>query len=264
MADALAESPWRLECRELAVERGGRPVLRNINFAIAAGECVTLIGPNGSGKTTLLLALLGLLPPTHGSVSLGPDDMRRLSPRRRGRFAAYVPQGLEHVPAFSVYDFVALGRFPHVAALRPLSDFDHAAIARALAECGLTDLAQRPMNEISGGERQKALLAAALAQDAEALFLDEPNTALDPAYLVELVRRLRAWRARGRTLLLISHDLHLPAALGGRIIALQAGSLAADGPASDILTPSTLRGIFGTEFRRGRDDAGNALVIPVW
>jgi iron complex transport system ATP-binding protein len=257
-------NPWTLECRALDVARGERRVLHDVNLTIAAGECVTLIGPNGSGKTTLLLALLGLLSPAAGSVRLNGAEVARLAPRRRGRFAAYVPQGLEHVPAFTVYDFVAFGRFPHVAALRPLGVEDHAAVSRAIVACRLTDLASRPLNAISGGERQKALLAAALAQDAEALFLDEPNTALDPAYLVELVQRLRAWHAAGRTLVLISHDLHLPAALGGRVVALRAGRVAADGTATDILAPERLSDVFNTRFQRARDDAGHEFSVPAW
>lgn len=257
-------SDWRLECRDVSVARGGRPVLFDVRLSIRAGECVTLIGPNGSGKTTLLLTLLGLLQPTAGSVRFGSAEVTRLPTRERGRFAAYVPQGLEHVPAYPVYDFVAFGRFPHLAPLRPLSPADHAAVSQAIAECGLGDLATRPLNEISGGERQKALLAAALAQDAEALFLDEPNTALDPAYLVELVARLRAWVKRNRTLILISHDLDLPTALGGRVVALRSGRVVADGAGAQVLTPATLEAVFGTAFRPAHDAAGNAFVVPVW
>lgn len=253
---------WRLECAGLCVQRDGRMVVQDVSLALRGGECVSLVGPNGSGKTTLLLTLLGLLPPNAGALRLNGHDLRTIPPRERGRFAAYVPQVLERVPAFCVYDVVAGGRFPHVGPLQPLSNADQAAIQKALECCGLTALADRPFNAISGGERQKTLIAAAIAQDPQAMFLDEPNTALDPAYQRELVGILREWHARGRGLLLISHDLQLPVALGGRVIALKQGRIAADGPAADVLAPEVLSGIYGAEFAVVTGADGRRFILP--
>ena len=255
---------WELACAGLCVRRAGRTVLHDVHLTLRPGECLCLIGPNGSGKTTLMLALLGLLPPAAGDVRLDGVSMRRLSARRRGRFASYVPQVVERIPAFSVYDVVAGGRYPHVPALRSLSDADQDTIERVLRQSGLSALAQRPINAVSGGERQKALLAAALAQDAEVMFLDEPNTALDPAYQVELVELLRTWRERGRGIVLISHDLNLPLALADRVIALRAGRVVADGPAAGILEPKTLGEVYQTQFETATTPDGRRIVLPRW
>jgi len=253
-----------LECRGLSVRRGKRVVVHDVDLSIEAGQLVSLIGPNGSGKTTLMLALLGLLPPEAGSVSLDGVEMHRLAARSRGRFAAYVPQFVERVPAFNIYDVVAGGRYPHVSPLRPLSSVDREKVQRALVQCGLTELAHRPINAVSGGERQKAIIAAAIAQDAHVMFLDEPNTALDPAYQVELVGLLRLWHAGGRGVVLISHELQLPAALGGRVVALRAGRIVADGPAQDILKPDRLTEIYDAAFETAATQDGRQIVLPNW
>ncbi len=258
------QPPWRLVCEQLTVARGGRAVLHDINVAVRDGECVSLIGPNGSGKTTLLLALLGLLPAASGSVRINDREVSKLPARVRGRFASYVPQTVERIPAFSLYEVVASGRFPHVSPLRPLSDADREHIDRALALCGLTALARRRISAVSGGERQKALIAAAVAQDAQAMFLDEPNTALDPAYQIELVQLLRRWRDRGRALVLISHELQLPAALDGRVIALRDGRVAADGVTEEILTPARLAEVYGAAFEVAETADGRRIVLPNW
>ena len=258
-----ADAP-RLECRGLSVRRGVRIVVEDINLALRAGECLSLVGPNGSGKTTLLLALLGLLPAAAGSAQMQGHDVRDLSARQRGRLAAYVPQSVERVPAFRVIDVVAGGRFPYVGPLRSLAPEDHAAIRRALACCGLEALAERALSAVSGGERQKTLIAAAIAQDPQVLCLDEPNTALDPAYQLELVRILRDWQRSGRSLVLISHDLQLPAALGGRVLALRAGRVAAGGAVADVLTPEVLAAIYGARFATATTAAGDRIVMPEW
>lgn len=258
------QAPWRLVCEQLSVGRGGREVLHDINVEFAAGECVSLIGPNGSGKTTLMLALLGLLPPASGRVRVNGREVSGLPARVRGRFASYVPQTVERIPAFSLYEVVASGRFPHVSALRPLSDDDRKQVDRALEICGLTALASRRIDAVSGGERQKALIAAAVAQDPQVMFLDEPNTALDPAYQLELAGLLRAWHARGRGLIMISHDLQLPAALGGRVVALRDGRIVADGEAEEVLIPDRLAEVYGAPFEVAETGDGRRIVLPNW
>jgi iron complex transport system ATP-binding protein len=258
------QAPWRLVCDRLFVERGGRAVLRDVCVEFRSGECISLIGPNGSGKTTLMMTLLGLLPPASGSVRVNGRDIGDLSARARGRFASYVPQTVERIPAFTVGEVVASGRFPHVSPLRPLSEVDQEHVSRALESCGLSALADRRANAVSGGERQKALIAAAVAQDAQVMFLDEPNTALDPAHQLELVGLLRAWHARGRGLILISHDLQLPGVLSGRVVALREGRVAADGNAAEILAPGPLSDVYNTAFELAETCSGRCIVVPDW
>ncbi|MEW6250394.1 MAG: ABC transporter ATP-binding protein [Planctomycetota bacterium] len=255
---------WRLACEALTVRRGGHTAVRAVTFAMRADECVSIVGPNGSGKTTLLRALLGLLPPSAGRVRLNGRDLSDVAPRARALFAAYVPQGLDRVPAFSIREVVAGGRYAHLGAFGRLAVADQEAIQAALERCGLAILADRAFNTLSAGERQKALIAAAIAQDPQIMFLDEPSTALDPGYQLDLLRILREWHAGGRGLLVVSHDLQLPAALGGRIVALRAGGVAADGLAADVLAPAVLSRIYDAPFGLLRTADGVALALPQW
>jgi iron complex transport system ATP-binding protein len=264
MSEPLAPQAWTLECSNLTVCRGGRVVLHDVNLTLRSGESLSLIGPNGAGKTTLMLAMLGLLRPAAGQVRLNGVPLHELAPRSRGRFAAYVPQVVERLSGFTVYQVVAGGRFPHLRPLRPLSAADRAAISRALRDCGLADLAGRPVHTLSGGERQKVLLAAAFAQDAQALFLDEPTTALDPAVQLDLARLLRNWLCRARSLVVISHDLQWPAIIGGRVVALKEGTIVADGPAGQVLDPGRLAQVYGAEFEHAQTASGTALIVPRW
>ncbi|MCG3127503.1 MAG: putative siderophore transport system ATP-binding protein YusV [Phycisphaerae bacterium] len=253
---------WLLEIRELSLDRGGRRVLERVGLSLRAGEGLTLIGPNGAGKTSLLLAMLGLLPAAGGSIQLNGRAVRDIPARARGRWASYVPQSLDGMPGYTVRDVVAGGRFPHVAPLAPLSRDDEEAIQAALDAAGLARLADRPIDHVSGGERQKALLAAAIAQDAQLMMLDEPNTALDPAYQVELVRVLRRWHAVGRGLVIVSHDLHLPAALETRVVALRGGAVVADGSARDVLNAGRLSEIFSAPFEELVGPDGRTVAVP--
>lgn len=246
----------------LVVYRGGRPVLHGINLSLRTDEAVALIGPNGVGKTSLLLALQGLLPLAAGHVRLDGRDVHAMPPRRRAMFAAYAPQSLERIADLTVSEVVAGGRYSHRSLLAAPSQADRAAVQEALERCGLTRLADRSLRRVSAGERQKALLAAALAQDAQTLFLDEPTAALDPAYQIELVQILRDWRARGRGVVAVSHDLHFPAAVAQRVIALKDGRIAADGPCAAVLSPTTLEAVFGAEFETFRGAGNNPVVLP--
>lgn len=264
MNSAHMAAPWRLECAGLVVQRGRRVALAGVTISLGSAECVSLVGPNGSGKTTLLLAVAGLLLPARGTVRIAGRDMCQYSSWERARSFAYVPQAVERAPAFSVRDVVTGGRYAHIGALRSLSPADETAVQAGLARCGLGPLADRRFDAISSGERQKTLIAAAIAQDAQMLLLDEPNTALDPAHQIELVRILQGWREAGRGLLMVSHDLQLPAALGERVVALREGRVAADGPAEQVLTPPVLSAIYGARFATAVTAHGTQLVLPVW
>ncbi len=255
---------WPLVCERVSVRRGGRCVLHDLSLELHAGDTVSIVGPNGAGKTSLLLLLAGLLRPCAGTVRANGHELSRASAPARARFAAYLPQGAESLPAFRVHDVVASGRYARLRPLRPPTDTDRAAVALALQQCGLTLLAERPVNQISGGERQKTLLAAALAQDAPLLLLDEPTTALDPAVQIELVRLLREWRSPQRSLVLVSHDLQLPAALGGRVLALRDGRIVADDTSERLLDPQRLGEIFGARFARASIGGGSVVLPDFW
>ena len=262
-----AEDGWRLECCDARVAFGRCDLIHGVNFSIRQGECVSVIGPNGAGKTTLLLALMGIRQLSGGTIRFNERDIAALPARDRGRLFAYVPQTLEYAPELTVREVVAAARYPHVPPLRPLTIADEKIVDSALARCGLnssTTLTTRKLSEISGGERQKTLLAAAIAQDARALFLDEPDTALDPAYQIELVRLLRGLHAEGRTIVIVSHDLQFPAALCGRVIAMRDGTIAADGPTAEILTVAALERIYAAPFQTAVTWDGRQILLPKW
>ena len=262
---AVRAESWRLALVDADVQRGPRRVLHGVTVEIGPGECVALIGPNGAGKTTLLLTMLGLLRPARGRVELDGRPLRRFSTAARGRFCAYLPQTTERLPGFSVQELATLSRNPHVRPLQPLTVHDLDAVRSAIRDCGLDGLAHRPVNALSGGERKRALLAAALAQEPSLLLLDEPSAALDPAHQVELARLLRKWLAAPRrSLVFVSHDLQLPSVLGARVVALGDGRIVGEGPGADVLTPATLQRVFGTGFETAVAAQGRAYVLPQW
>ncbi len=246
----------------LDVRRSGRLILQQVSFSVAAGECVALVGPNGAGKSTLMLALMGLLPIERGRITLDRRDIRHISDRRvLARRIAHVPQQYEGFTGFTVYDMVAAGRYAHQNPFGLHSAQDRAIIGQALVACGLTDLRHRIVSTLSGGERQKVWLAAAIAQQSDLLFLDEPTTALDPRHQIELLRLLRAQHAAGKTLIIICHDLNLALVLGARVLALAQGRLCFDEPVQAFLDPQHLRRVFDTEFDLFR---GPAHPVRVW
>lgn len=248
-----------IEAQGLTVDRLKRTVLRDVSLRIRDGECVSIIGPNGAGKSTLMSALLGLLP-TRGEVRLDGQPIASLSRRKIARIVAYVQQTHDGYTGFRVRDIVESGRYPHVDPLEPLSDADRRAVTGAIEATGIADLLDRTLDTLSGGERQKVWLAAALAQETPVLFLDEPTSALDPAYQVELIHIMRAYSQAGKTLVVICHDLNLPLALGGRVVALRGGSVFLDEPVLALEDTSRLRDLYGTEFMRHHGADGSVSI----
>ncbi len=240
----------------VTVLRGSRRVLDAVSLTIAPGEVVGLLGPNGAGKTTLLRAALGLQPAS-GAISLGDAPLDRLDARARALRAAYVPQDRSLAWAISVEALVALGRLPHRAG----ADADRAAVDAALADMDLGAFRGRPATELSGGERARALIARALAQDAPLLLADEPTAGLDPMHQLALMATLRRLAARGRGVLVALHDLGLAARWCDRLVLLRAGRLVADGPPETVLTADRLAAVYGVTAYLGRD-AGGPLVVP--
>ncbi|MFQ6048945.1 MAG: ABC transporter ATP-binding protein [Phycisphaerae bacterium] len=235
-----------LQAENIAVERDGRRVLDQVCLELQAGQCLAVVGPNGAGKTTLMQALLGLLPLAAGTVRLDGQPLERLSRRQIARRIAYVPQGYEGYMGFRVRDVVETGRYAHRGALGRYEPDDQQAVERAIGACDLVGLEDRTVDSLSGGERQKVWLAAALAQESPALFLDEPTSALDPKHQVELIRLMQRQVASGKTLLVICHDLNLPTVLGCRVLAMRAGRKVFEGQIE--LDLARLREIFQADF----------------
>ena len=239
-----------------------REVLRGVDLAAHAGELVALIGPNGAGKSTVLRVLGGLLRPSSGEVTIDGVDITALDRRRVARHIAVVPQVFETLFPFTVREIVALGRTSRLGPLGTLGSDDARAVDRALDDIGAADLADRRIDRISGGERQRAVLAMALAQEADVLLLDEPTAHLDPAHQRATLDRVATLaRVRGLAVVAVLHDLNLAAAFASRVVLLADGTVVRDGEAGDVITPQLVREVFGPGLRVVAHD-GRPFVIP--
>ena len=216
----------------------GRRVLDGVSARIGAGEFVGLIGPNGAGKTTLLRAALGLL------AAEGESSLAVLPPRARAREVAFLPQAREIAWDLNVETLVALGRNPHLAPGQRIGAPDRAAVAQALGEMRLEGFASRRATRLSGGERARALIARALAQDTPLLLADEPIAGLDPAAQIATMELFARLAREGRGVVAALHDLSLAARHCTRLIVLHEGRKVADGTPMEVLTPELLAQVF--------------------
>jgi iron complex transport system ATP-binding protein len=239
-----------------------REVLRGVDLVAQAGELVALVGPNGAGKSTLLRVIAGLLRPASGSVTIDGVDVATLDRRAVARHIAVVPQVFETLFPFTVREIVALGRTSRLGALATLGSEDARAVARALDDIGAADLADRRIDRVSGGERQRAVLAMALAQEAGVLLLDEPTAHLDPAHQrATLERVVTLARARGLAVVAVLHDLNLAAAFASRVVLLADGAVVRDGAPGRVITPELVAAVFGPGLRVVAHD-GRPFVFP--
>jgi len=240
----------------------GRPVLRDVDLVLGAGERLALIGPNGAGKSTLLRVLSGVLAPAVGRVELAGVPIERLDRSAVARRLAVVPQQAVLPFATRVEEVVALGRLPHEDPFRGARPADRAAIAAAIERVGVGHLLGRDARELSLGERQLVLLALAVAQEAPVLVLDEPTVHLDLRHQVEAMELLVDLNERdGTAIVAVLHDLGLAADFFPRLVLLDRGRIVADGPAAEVLSDERIRDVFGIDPRHVRL-RGQERVVP--
>jgi iron complex transport system ATP-binding protein len=235
-----------LEVRDVTVRYASRAgeaspaALFGASFVAEPGEIVMVLGPNGAGKSTLLRVLAGTLDPTVGEVRIGGRLAREMTRREIARQVAFVAQSEEVRFAFTVRDVVMMGRAPHQDGwMRPVPS-DIEAVDRALAQCDLTSLAGRSVDQLSGGEQKRVALARAFAQDPRVMLLDEPTAFLDVRHQVGLLELLCVAAAREMTAVVVTHDLALAAAYATRVLLVKGGKLLADGSVDDVLTEPRL------------------------
>jgi len=227
---------------------GGGAVVRDVSLRVASGEVVGLVGPNGSGKTTLVRVASRALKPLAGTVTVGGVDPYSVPARRAARMLAVVPQDVAPVFSFTAHEVAMMGRSPHRGVWQLGGGDDWARVREAMRTTGVAELADRPIEELSGGERRRVLLAQALAQDAPVLVLDEPTTHLDLLHVLELLGVIRELADRGgAAILAIFHDLNLAAATCDRMCVLAEGRLVADGPPEAVLTRELLADVYRVE-----------------
>lgn len=257
------EKDVALSFDELTVSLSGRAILSDIAATFRPGRVTAILGPNGAGKSSLVKAAAALIPAQTGIVRLGGRDVAALPPRERARLIGYLPQDAAvhwNLPAREV---VALGRAPHRAPFAALDAQDRKAIADAVAATETAPLLDRPIGELSGGERARVLLARVLAGDPAWLLADEPLASLDPAHQIDILDRLRARAMQGSGVVIVLHDLVQAGRAADDVLLLKEGAIAAFGPAAEVLTPERLRAVFDIAVTVLPDTAGRPLCVPV-
>jgi iron complex transport system ATP-binding protein len=251
-----------LEARALGFGYGGKAVGRDVDLEARPREVLCLLGPNGSGKTTLFKTMLGLLPAQAGEVRLDGTALARLTRSDIARRVAYVPQAhAAHFP-FTVIDMVVMGRTAHLGMFASPTREDRRRALAALATLGIAELAETEYTRISGGQRQLALIARALAQEAPAIVMDEPTASLDFGNQVVVLAEVKRLAAQGLTIVLSTHDPDHAFSVGHRVALLDGGRMIAQGAPRDVLTPERLRSVYGVSVVVEQLSQGQIVCAP--
>ncbi|GLQ06872.1 ABC transporter ATP-binding protein [Sneathiella chinensis] len=235
-----------LSCTSLTASLGRKQVLDAVSFAVDRPQLIGLIGPNGAGKSTLLKTLAGVL--DHGGdVQFRGQDHRAIPAPEKARSIAYMPQERVVHWDLACRDVVLLGRLPYRGWAGRASTEDRQATDDAMGKMDVLEFANRPFNQLSGGEQARVLLARLLAQSPALVLADEPTNGLDPAHQIGLMKTFRSLVDEGKTVILSLHDLTLAAAWCDRLLLLDHGRMTADGPPETVLQAETLRQVYGVE-----------------
>lgn len=250
-----------LEATEATHAFEANAVFTDVDLRLEPEIPTALIGPNGAGKTTLLRCLAGLIEPTRGAVVLDGERMSKLSRRDVARRISVVPQAQPAAFAFSALEFVMMGRHARTRRFSLDGPAQRDRAREALAEMGVAEFADRPMTHLSGGEAQRVIMARTIASDAPYWLLDEPTANLDVAHRIAVLQMVRAHCRDGGVALAVVHDLNAVEGWFDRVVVLANGEVAADGPPSEVLTPTLFERAFGIRMRR-LSDGGRSAWVP--
>jgi iron complex transport system ATP-binding protein len=249
------------------VRAGGESTfaLRDVSVAVAPGSLTALLGPNGCGKTTLLKLLSGVIAPHTGEVTLAGQRLAGMPRREIARRVAVVPQETHPAFDFTALEMVLMGRHPHLGAFQLEGPDDLRIASQALTATGTAHLAERTYMTLSGGEKQRVIIASALAQAADILLLDEPTASLDLGYQLEIAALLSGLnRERGVTMVLATHDLNLAASICDTVVLVREGRVLATGPTREVLTTPMIRQLYGVDADvLFHPRAGHLTVVPI-
>lgn len=249
----MAKQASILSVRDLAIGYANKRVAEGISFELEAGQVLCLLGPNGSGKSTLLKTVLALLPSLGGSVQLLAKDVAQWRRREIAQTLAFVPQQSSMSFSFSALDMVLMGRSAYVNFFSSPSKVDREIAAQSLERLGISHLAERLFPQMSGGEQQLVLLARALAQQPQALILDEPTASLDFANQILVLEQIQQLRQQGLAILLCTHQPEHAARVADTALLLAAGRPFALGRSEDVLSVDNLAAVYGLESAQVRD-----------
>ncbi|MBZ5556693.1 MAG: ABC transporter ATP-binding protein [Acidobacteriia bacterium] len=254
-----------LAVSDVAFAYGEHVILHGVSFAVPRGHIVGLLGPNGSGKTTLLRIIAGTLAPQRGRVEIDGVSVTAMSRREIARRISVVPQETHSTFDFTVEDIVLMGRYPHLSAFELEGPDDRAIAYEALQVTGTRALAARTFATLSGGEKQRVVIAGALAQASDALLLDEPTASLDLGAQLDIAALLaRLHRDRGTTMVVCTHDLNFAASLCAELVLIRQGRILAQGATADVLTPANVAALYDVRadvaFHAG---AKHLTVVPI-
>ncbi len=246
----------------VTVTLGSRRVLEDVSVTFRQDRITVLLGPNGAGKTTLLACLAALRAPDAGAATLDGIDVNALDRRERARRVGLLPQNGDVHWNVDVRTLVALGRLAHRGRWGDAAE-DRDAITRAMEATDTARFAGRGVEQLSGGERGRVLLARVLAGEPEWLLADEPLASLDPAHQLDVLSRLRDVAEAGRGVVLVMHDLYLAGRIADEAVLLRHGRIVASGEAEMVLTPALIGETYGIEIESGRTPLGQRFVLPV-
>jgi len=260
LLDANAE-PASLNARDLSLGYGRTSVIERLSLDVPSHQVTAIVGPNGCGKSTLLAGLCRLHKATHGAVVLDGRDIARLPTRQVAQRLALLPQDASAPDGLTVEELIRFGRQPHQGPLRQWSEHDQRIVEAALAAADLQALADRPLESMSGGQRQRAWIAMAIAQATPLLLLDEPTSALDLGHQIEVFELIRDLAAAGKTVVMVVHDISSACRYADHLVAMHDGRIVAEGPPAEVVNSALIERLYGVKCELLRDPHSGTPII---